>query len=463
MKKIICMALAAITLAFAGCNENDPSAGHIFKDLNLSSGTRWAEKPEPNPNNADGLFTIEKALARFGGNIPTKAQWEELLSRCSFEKNAEGILLTVNTKNGNKMRSMDQRTNDVPEEIIKILLPMVGHFDCNDPELEKEIAYLWTSSIDPVKQQYWYVAITESDYEFNSVAEACAEMSVLLVNQSIEGGALCGVFSVAPDKKVRFSKGNLQASFNLRSLWGDPYYYWGFAEKQWEYLSAEDNIKALGSLEDGGLHYMDLLGWGTGKDPRKYLLTSDYSSFDEWGDNSINNGGEIPGMWRTLKADEWLYLIHDRDNAEERIGYGTVDGVFGFILLPDEWTMPKNIASPFLSMAQNGMSWDPESTMYLELESKEHKEDNKYSIDDWKAMQANGAVFLPAGGKRLDKDQVLQQGEYGYYWSCDKFTAQVPYDTEKARVLFVFNADGAGMADFNAYYGCSVRLVMDVK
>lgn len=49
-----------------------------YVDLGLPSGTLWKE------SNEDGLHDYEFSVERFGCSIPTKEQWEELQSECSW-------------------------------------------------------------------------------------------------------------------------------------------------------------------------------------------------------------------------------------------------------------------------------------------------------------------------------------------------------------------------------------------
>lgn len=86
-----------------------------------------------------------------------------------------------------------------------------------------------------------------------------------------------GVFSVSPDKKVKFSQGNLQYQASTNT--------WRFAEHQWDIIG--DGNKNISSIYNG---WIDLLGWGTGNAPTNISkINNDYSSFSDWG-NEISNG-----------------------------------------------------------------------------------------------------------------------------------------------------------------------------
>lgn len=51
----------------------------FYVDLGLPSGTWWGK------TNAGGyLYTYDEAVSKFGSELPTKTQWEELKSRCTW-------------------------------------------------------------------------------------------------------------------------------------------------------------------------------------------------------------------------------------------------------------------------------------------------------------------------------------------------------------------------------------------
>ena len=50
-----------------------------FADLGLTSGTKWKAT-----NEGDGYYTYDEAAKKFGKKVPTKAQFEELVSECEW-------------------------------------------------------------------------------------------------------------------------------------------------------------------------------------------------------------------------------------------------------------------------------------------------------------------------------------------------------------------------------------------
>lgn len=253
-------------------------------------------------------------------------------------------------------------------------------------------------------------------------------------------GALYGVFSVSSSKQVYFSQGNLQYRASDER--------WRFAEHQYDYIGS-DNSNISSTYSD----YIDLFGWGTsgwysgavcyepwsisdeyanyylGGSSSNNQLTGSYANAD-WGVyNAIYNGGNMSGLWRTLTKDEWVYVFEGRNNASSKYGHGKVNGVCGVILLPDSWTLPSG-----LNFTAGNSNWI-----------------NSYKTSQWALMEANGAVFLPAAGRRWGVSAEYY-GSEGAYWSADS------YDAYGNKVGFYH--DNLNPSDhYSRAYGLSVRLV----
>ena len=245
---------------------------------------------------------------------------------------------------------------------------------------------------------------------------------------SFPEGILPGEFSVSATTKVHFSQGNLQYVGT-----------WQFATNQWDYFgeSQSDN-------------HRDLFGWGTGNNPNNVSTDySNYATYTEWGNNPITNGGNKANQWRTLTKDEWVYLCHGRTHAATKFGLGSVNGVNGTILLPDNWTLPGGVS--FNAGTTKGLVWT-EDWYYYDSNGGQHFADNTYTAAQWKAMEDNGAVFLPAAGDRRGTD-VYGVGSFGLYWSS------TPYDEYHACSLYFdsgsLNPQYSGYRDS----GFTVRLV----
>lgn len=263
---------------------------------------------------------------------------------------------------------------------------------------------------------------------FNAI---CQLTSVLPV------GALPGEFTVDKSgKKVYFSKGNLQATYNSSI----ENYSWAFAENQYDYVgnapgnTTIDDSKAIEKQQQDGAK-VDLFGW-TAKhmyqvgSPKYYGINISTNSGDYGlpGDSEVDWGSSIDdkGTWRTLSKGEWDYLLNKRTvNGGTNIGktYSaniTYGGEIGLVIYPDDY------------------SGDPISGEVTEL--------------------PEGIVFLPAAGFR-NAERVNGAGELGYYWTSTPLTSgNLAHCVLFSKISSSVNLDNP----LDRYYGRSVRLVTDI-
>lgn len=307
-----------------------------------------------------------------------------------------------------------------------------------------------------------------------------------------------GVFSVAEGKTVSFAPGNLQFNAvqgsHLRADGTKAKGTWRFAEKQWDYVGYYDN-KKIAENYDG---WIDLFGWGTSgydntaNDPMavfyqpwsksnksltsvpkdstlncdSYEITGECewvytyftsseadknfygygpstnmqddglygtSSYYDWGVyNAISNGGNQAGLWRSLTKAEWEYLLDTRKNAQFLRSQATVNNVKGHVFLPDNFKKPSDI------------TWSHQANDWTT---------NTYSAEQWSALEALGAVFLPAAYYRSGSNVLADDG---HYWSATERDGLFSY-------YLYFGSDEASMYDSKPRsHGRSVRLVKDL-
>ena len=261
-----------------------------------------------------------------------------------------------------------------------------------------------------------------------------------------EKGVLPGHFTVNADGlQVQFAQGNLQYQATSHT--------WRFAEHQYDIVGdatignvyengvKSDNTK-IGSDYNG---WIDLFGWGTGVNPTfATTVNDDYMVYSEWGNNAIQNS---PGCtWRTLTNDENVYLFHGRTNADKLFGFGSVDGVNGVILLPDDWTTPDGLS--YTPSTTKGLEWNGE---YYFNENADNYSHNTYTTAEWAVMEFAGAVFLPAAGYREGTTVALVGTAIDYWLATQHGTAAGGISGNSKRLHP--NSDG------DLFYGDCVRLV----
>lgn len=258
-------------------------------------------------------------------------------------------------------------------------------------------------------------------------------------------GATYAFFSVADDRHVHFSRGNLQYQASTDT--------WRFAENQWERIGINNT-----NISDSNSGWIDLFGWGTSGwnsgavcyqpwststthsnyrpgGSASYNLTGDYANAD-WGVyNAIINGGNMSGLWRTLTKDEWSYLFGDNENRHDKYASAIIDDTYrGMIVLPDNWATPEGVN------LVTGMEYG----YYT----------NSLTISEWEQLEAYGAIFLPVTESR--NGYVYQSGyNAGRYWSSSKGIY-----VEQAG-CFQFYGDSFECSYANRQKGLSVRLVWD--
>ena len=260
----------------------------------------------------------------------------------------------------------------------------------------------------------------------------------------IENGTIKAAFSVSQTKKVYFSTGNLQYQASTGT--------WQFAENQYDVVGNDNS-----NISSTNAAFIDLFGWGTSGwengveayqpysteyDYAKYYvdgssennLNGSYANAD-WGVyNAISNGGAKAGMWRTLTAEEWYYVIKNRKNAYDLYSVAKVNNVNGLILLPDNWTAPSSV-----EFTSGAYSWTT----------------NVYTADEWSVLEKAGAVFLPAAGYRSGSS-VSDVGAYGAYWSTTG-------SSSNAYSVWFNSASVSPKYGLSRDNGAAVRLVTDVQ
>jgi len=276
------------------------------------------------------------------------------------------------------------------------------------------------------------------------LAEEATSYAATYAAAEAAGDALQGGFSVSGSKKVRFAKGNLQ---------------YDLAEDSWSLAHTQYDIIGLPNINLGDENFhgtIDMFAYST--EITNYGVSPSNADADYTGD--FRDWGQLIGDgWFTLTKDEWVYLYSRKGGS--LWGSAMVVDRKGLILLPDDWQLPE------------GLEFTPKYRVDdYEIEDFEK---NKYTLDEWKRMEAAGAVFLPAAGRRTGGIGNTMNGAneatfvnpatgyysfmdntdiFGYYWSS---TAT----SEKNASYLIFN--GASNYQLPAVWTCEKRRGQSVR
>ena len=264
-------------------------------------------------------------------------------------------------------------------------------------------------------------------------------MAVLFVGCEPNAPEVIGVFSVSKTKQVTFSPGNLQ--------YHPANNEWRFAQSQLDYIGEANNN--ISSTYNG---WIDLFGWSTSTTNFGVSTSTDYNdysgSFVDWGTNTIGN--DAPNTWRTLSKDEWMYIFYSRPNAQSLFALGSVNGVNGAIVLPDDWVTP--IGVTFVASTTQGLSWRGRCYYNSSDNNFTH---NTYTYEQWLKMEEAGAVFFPTCGYR-EGTGVYHISILGLYWSSTEFNKYTAF------YMSFYSNELRPWNNIDRALGYSVRLVKDL-
>jgi hypothetical protein len=170
------------------------------------------------------------------------------------------------------------------------------------------------------------------------------------------------LFSVAPERQVEFSKGNLQyqattntfrfakhqydiigdANENIGPNYGGWIDLFAWASSGYDNRANDPNVIYVHPWswrcrQEHSANPFNPYGYGPSTTMPEASLVGTSREYD-WGvHNPIKNGGNRKDMWRTLTRDEWQYLLTGRPNAKQLQLMYDVKGVHGLLLLPDNF------------------------------------------------------------------------------------------------------------------------------
>lgn len=263
---------------------------------------------------------------------------------------------------------------------------------------------------------------------------------------------LDGIFSVSPYDKVQFSPGILQ----YQASTGD----WRFAKDQLSFIG-DNPGNSVKSGRETQSDWIDQFGWGAtgfneygqkpyanGNNNSVYKTQASNASTEmltienkaDWGyAYSVANG--VTG-WYTMSWPEWDYLLFNRpastvnNVANARYALIIVNGTNGVLVFPDEFTWDNStMGTPPASINSGNSSWNG----------------TDYTLDQFEAMEAEGAVFMPATGY-IRPDGYQQAGTMGSHWTSTTNGAN-------NAVTLDFGSGTPASCNSNRYTRCTVRLV----
>ena len=175
----------------------------------------------------------------------------------------------------------------------------------------------------------------------------------------------------------------------------------------------------------------------------------------DWGwYNAISNGGNTAEQWYSLNSNEWKFLFNTRATTtigingtnSARYTYASINGINGIILFPDLYIHPSEIDL-------TGATFNSYSNFTATI-----------TISDWQKLEAAGAVFIPAAGKRIEANQesagchkIDNVFERGMYW-----TGGTSDRTYAFYVNYSIYGITVNKVNGDRHIGMSVRVVKDI-
>ena len=422
---------------------DDGFGGVVAKFTAAFMGSGYTSLAAPTTLSGATVKLGSKDAISFGGTTTLAPNKVYQVSKGYYDAGAK---YTLTATYGSSSKNMTNRTLPYNTTLVSLLGSSLGEFiaSVTDAEVTSgENVKIGTISVPAGDTP---VTISKSGTSTINVTMGAmtANVTITVTKQApAPEGAINGKFSVSSTNQVYFSKGNLWAKCYASNIWS-----WEFAPNQWSYVgnnSANINIIGEGYLDIGGYVYVDLFGWST--NTSTYYGINNSMSNDAYSGDFVDWGATMGTGWRTLTADEWIYVLGNRSastiNGTEngRFAKATVADKSGLILFPDSYTHPDGVTLPENVNKNNGAFTS-----------------NTYDATAWGKMEDAGCVFLPAAGNRSNKT-VYSDGSSGNYWTSTSYS-----DTE-ARSIF-FNASSLSYG-FSSYAdrkgGLSVRLVRAVE
>ena len=240
-----------------------------------------------------------------------------------------------------------------------------------------------------VTQDDYYVYFTLSNGTVIKIPVASEDYGTDPENRvEVVNGVIMTGFSIAADRQVYFTNGNLQYQPSTGG--------WRFAKRQYDYLGLSNS-----DITDTYNGWID-----------KFQL-SDVSERTYMND------------CRILTVSEWNFLINRHSLTNYKYALARVNNVVGIILLPDIFIQPRGVAQ--LQTAPPSVTDDG-----VEKLSNYYYTANIVSAADWREYENAGAVFLPINSARSTSDSkgsgsyLASNGYFNFAISNSPYTQYKP-------------------------------------
>ncbi len=231
-------------------------------------------------------------------------------------------------------------------------------------------------------------------------------------------------FHINDSTIIYFSKGNLQYNAGdgntHKTADSTARGTWRFAERQYDYVG-EENI-GKDSTYNG---WVDLFEWGSsgwkGNHDHKYYVALDTAQCRnaDWGVyNAISNGGDEPGLWRTLSFQEWAYLLNRSNWGFAKIGENST---LCLVIFPSEFITPDTMNIVYASTSDKNDFFESSGLIGYGPGITDSNT-NTFTDEEFEELEARGVVALPfAGHVGGDYSSSNEFNEYGNIWTSNHY------------------------------------------